>query len=126
MGGPRHPSPHAVPLHPEADVATVVEIPDFVKGRKTRRGEPLPPEEMPRPELVTAVAPSEIDAFLGARSPDERRRHLQRLRDEGILIHAKGRLQQRIRGQDPSWAYVFRGHAEQVPRVKRQVAVFEV
>lgn len=103
-------------LQVEVEVASLVEIPDFVKGRKTRRGEPLPPEEIPRPELVTAVAPSEIDAFLGARSPAERIRHLRRLRDEGVLIHSKGRLQQRIRGHDIPRAYVFRGYAASVPR----------
>lgn len=101
------------------DVATVVEIPDFIKGRKTRRGEPRPPEEMPRPEVVTAVAPSEIDAFLGTRSPAERVRHLRWLRDDGVLIHSKGRLQQRIRGHDVCRAYVFRGYAADVPFCNR-------
>lgn len=96
-------------------MAEVVEIPDFVKGKKTRRGEPLPPEEMPQPELVTAVAPAVIDAFLRARSYGERIRHLRELRDEGMLIHSKGRLTQALRGHDVDRAYVFRGCVAGVP-----------
>lgn len=98
-------------------MAAVVEIPNFVKGKKTRRGEPLPPDEMPQPELVTAVARSEIDRFLGARDMGERTAHLRRLRDEGVLIHNKGRLTQKVRGQGVPTAYCFRGPAESVPRI---------
>lgn len=101
-------------------MAGVVEIPSFVKGKKTRRGEPLPPDEMPRPELVTAVARSEIDRFLGARDANERTAHLRRLRAEGRLIHNKGRLTQKVRGQGVPTAYVFRGPAEAVPKIERQ------
>jgi len=104
-------------------MAEVVEIASFVKGKKTRRGEPLPPEEMPQPELVTAVAPSAIDRFLGSRDASERTRHLRRLRADGILIHNRGRLTQKIRGHGIPTAYVFRGAAESVPRIEhpRQV-----
>lgn len=99
-------------------MAEVVEIASFVKGKKTRRGRPLPTDEMPRSELVTAVAPAAIDRFLGARDATERTRHLRRLRDEGILIHNRGRLTQKVRGHGIPSAYVFRGSIDGVPRIR--------
>jgi hypothetical protein len=94
-----------------------VEIFDgFVKGRKTRRGRPVP--NAPEP-VVTLVHPDSIDGFLGARSHTERLRHLRDLRDRGILIHSKNRLTQAVRGQGVSRAYVFRRRADEVPRVQR-------
>ncbi len=108
----------------------VVEIPDFVKGKKTRRGERLPVKE----ELVTAVTPDDIDAFINARSERERRSHLRGLRDLGTLIHNPGRLTQRVRtdinAADGRFvnrrAYVFRGSWHAVPKIhrRRQVRVF--
>jgi len=107
----------------------VVELPDFVKGPKTRKGERLPTKE----ELVTAVTPDDIDAFLKARSEHERRTHLRGLRELGILIHNPGRLTQRVRtGIDDNGrfqqrrAYVFRGPWWSVPKItrRRRVRVF--
>jgi len=107
----------------------VVEIPDFVKGKKTRKGKPLPTKE----ELVTAVTPDDVDRFLGARSERERRSHLRGLRDLGLLIHNPGRLTQRVRtdiNADGRFvnrrAYVFRGPWHAVPKIqrRRQVRVF--
>lgn len=92
---------------------------EFVKGRKTRGGQPLPADEMPRPEpVVTLVAPDAVDEFLGARSLRERTAHLRRLRDEGLLIcHGRGRLYQYVRGQGVKTAYVFRCESWAVPRI---------
>lgn len=104
-------------------MAQVVELHDeFVKGRKTRDGRPLPPDEMPQPErVVTMVAPDAVDDFLGARSVAERVAHLRRLRDEGLLIcHGRGRLYQYVRGQGVRTAYVFRAPAHDVPRIDQR------
>ncbi len=108
----------------------VVEIPDFVEGKKTRKGQPLPKKE----ELVTAVTPDDIDRFLGARSERERRSHLRGLRDLGILIHNPGRLTQRVRtgvvepdGRfEQRRAYVFRGPWHAVPRIPRRQRLVRV
>jgi hypothetical protein len=105
-------------------LAEVVELHDqFVKGRKTRRGRPLPNDEKPAPEpVVTLVHPASIDDFLGARSYGERLRHLRRLRDEGLLIHGRRMLLQRVRGQGVERAYVFRCQAHEVPRIEARSA----
>jgi hypothetical protein len=98
-------------------MADYVEIFDgFIKGRKTRRGHPLPTAPEP---VVTLVSPASIDAFLGARDLAERLRHLRRLRDEGVLIHNRGRLTQAVRGQGVARAYCFRCPADQVLRIER-------
>jgi hypothetical protein len=105
-------------------LAQVVELNDqFVKGRKTRRGRPVPNDEKPTPEpVVTLVHPASIDDFLGARSYGERLRHLRRLRDEGLLIHGRRMLLQRVRGQGVERAYVFRCQAHEVPRIEARPA----
>jgi len=92
---------------------------EFRKGKATRRGRPLPPGESPPTEpVVTLVHPASVDAFIGARSYGERLAHLRRLRDEGILIHNRGRLTQVVRGQGVRCAYVFRRRAAEVPKVE--------
>lgn len=103
-------------------MAEIVELFDqFVKGRKTRNGRPLPRSEMPEPEpVVTLVHPDEIDRFVGAETYGERLRHLRRLRDEGLLIHGRRMLLQRVRGQGVERAYVFRCRAHEVPMVEHR------
>ena len=92
---------------------------EFRKGKTTRNGRPLPAAEMPLPEpVVTLVAPHRIEAFLGARNRREVLAHLRRLRDEGLLISDRDRLQQRVRGQGVRRAFVFRCEAHLVPKVK--------
>jgi hypothetical protein len=91
----------------------VVEIPDFVKGKKTRRGRPT--DVTPQP--VTVVTTDCVDEFLGARDQRERTEHLRDLRDRGKLIHNKGTLRQRVRGELGPWAYVFKGPAAKVPKI---------
>jgi len=100
-------------------MARVLELHDqFVKGKRTRRGRWLPNDEKPTPEqVVTIVAPHEIDRFIGARTYGERLAHLRRLRDEGTLIHSKGRLTQKVVGHGVPRAYVFRGEALSIPSV---------
>jgi hypothetical protein len=106
-------------------MAQVVELHDqFVKGRKTRRGRPVPNDEKPAPEpVVTLVTHGEIDHFLGARSLSERTAHLRRLRDDGLLIcRGGGRLSQDVRGQGVRSAYVFRCPAHDVPRIEQRAS----
>lgn len=74
---------------------------------------PLPAKPEP---VVTLVAPATVDDFLNARNGAERLRHLRELRDRGVLIHDRGRLQQTVRGQGIRRAYVFRAPADRVPR----------
>jgi hypothetical protein len=96
-------------------VPGVVELHDqFIKGKKTQRGRPVRRDPEP---VVTLVAPDEIDRFIGAATYGERLRHLRRLRDEGVLIHNKRMLLQRVRGQGVERAYVFRCRADDVPMV---------
>jgi hypothetical protein len=92
----------------------VVEIPDFVEGKKTRKGQPLPKKE----ELVTAVTPDDIDRFLGARSERERRSHLRQRVRTGV-VEPDGRFEQRR-------AYVFRGPWHAVPRIPRRQRLVRV
>ncbi len=92
------------------------EIPDFRKGKQTRRGQPTPTD----PFLVTVVDRGEAREFFNARTDTELRRHLRGLRDLGLLVHAKGRLTQPVRvgeGQRVA-AYVVRGPAAEVPRLR--------
>lgn len=99
-------------------MAAVAEISDFIKDKKTKRGAPL----AVKPELVTAVASWAIDDVIGARSYGERVVHLRRCRAEGRLISNPGRLQQSLRRRSHGVrrAYVFRGPASHVPRIKRE------
>jgi len=103
------------------------ELSSFVKGRKTRRGEPTGIE----PEVVTVVyaAPGEtLDQaacrFFGCR-PAELRPILRALRDGGRLVHNVGRLRQTVRFDDGAGglvrrqAVVVRGLAEEAPRKRR-------
>jgi hypothetical protein len=74
-----------------------IEIPDFTKGKRTRRGRPLPPNEMPEPFPVVAIPCEEIDAVIGARNVEERRRFLRQQKLLGRLVTDEGRLTQRVR-----------------------------
>jgi hypothetical protein len=92
------------------------EIPDFRKGKQTRRGQPTPTDPFP----VTVVGRDEAREFFNARTDADLRRHLRGLRDLGLLVHAKGRLTQPVRvgeGQRVA-AYVVRGPAAEVPRLR--------
>ena len=75
-----------------------------------RTGETIP--------VVTAVPPRELPAFMGARRSDPAlRRHLRRLRYDGVLVTPRtGRLQAKVRGR--GLMYVFRGREDDVPRVR--------
>jgi hypothetical protein len=89
----------------------------FRKGKVTRRGRPLPPDEMPpAEEVVTLVHPAKVGAFLNSRDRAELLAHLSRLREQEILIHDRGRLQQSVRDQGVRRAYVFRRRSDEVPR----------
>jgi hypothetical protein len=92
------------------------EIHDFRKGKQTRRGEPTPTE----PFSVTVIGRDEARAFFNARTDGQLRKHLRGLRDLGLLVHAKDRLTQPVRvgeGQRVS-AYVVRGPADEIPRLR--------
>jgi hypothetical protein len=96
---------------------------EFVKGKQTRRGQPLPDAEMPKPETVVTICRCEkIDAFIGSRNRAERLAHLRDLRDREILICDSGRLTQSLMRGSPgvSRGYVFRREASKVPRVPRE------
>ena len=72
-------------------------IHNFRVGKTTRRGEPLPPGEMPLPETVTAVSrDAALDAF-GCRSREELTAFLRRQRTLSILIADCHRLTKRVR-----------------------------
>jgi hypothetical protein len=102
------------------------EIADFRQGRKTRKGRPLSPDEMPPAELVTVVSPGEAREFFHAPSDERLRRHLRGLRDLGFLVHEPGRLTIQVKLPDGSrgTGYVFRGPASGVPRLRRRRAVY--
>lgn len=109
-------------------MASVVELHDcFTKGKVTRKGKPLPPEEMPKPEkIVTLVAPDSIESVLGAHNRAEVTQHLRTLRDSGLLITDKGaRLTQSIKGQPLKRAYAFRATADCIPRIDHRVSKTE-
>jgi hypothetical protein len=59
--------------------------------------------------------------FFGARDATELRRHLRGLRDLGLLVTEAGRLAQRVQAPDGTAfrAYVVKGSAADVPRIKR-------
>lgn len=92
------------------------EIPDFRKGKQTRRGQPTPTDPFP----VTVVGRGEAREFFNARTDADLWRHLRGLRDLGMLVHSSGRLTQTVRvgeGQRVA-AYVVRGPAADVPRLR--------
>ena len=111
---------HLVEEGPGANTQQPLAGPAVTSGVVSRGGIPLSPDEAPKPEVVTAVLPGVVEQFIGASSYAERLRHLKRLRDEGVLVHSRNRLQQKVRGQGDHvlWAYVFRGDAESVPRIE--------
>jgi hypothetical protein len=92
------------------------EIPDFRKGKQTRKGDPTPTEPFP----VTVIGRDEAMAFFNARKPADLYRHLRGLRDLGMLVHTKRRLTQPVRvgGGQRVAAYVVRGPAADVPRLR--------
>jgi hypothetical protein len=94
-------------------VVSVIEIFDWVSGKRTCRGVTLPYEY----ETVTVVPRHLVDEFLRARNALERTEHLRRLRDRGLLICGRGRLTQNVRDLNDR-AYVFRGQAAGVPRIR--------
>src|SRR4051794_2912898 len=78
------------------------ELSSFVKGKKTRRGEPTGA----RPEVVTVVYAGQGETldqaacrFFGCR-PRELAPLLRGLRAEGRLVHNRGRLRQTVRFDD--------------------------
>jgi hypothetical protein len=91
----------------------IVELTDWVTGKKSRRGVTLPYEY----ETVTVVPRDSVDQFLRARTSRERTDHLRHLRDRGLLICGRGRLTQKVRHLNDR-AYVFRGRADDVPRIR--------
>jgi hypothetical protein len=96
----------------------VVEVFDqFTKGKRTRRGQRIPNPPLP---VVTLVAPAKIDAVIWARDRAERNAHLRKLRDEGILLHDRHRLQQSIRGHEVQRAYAFACREAEIPRIRRE------
>jgi hypothetical protein len=103
----------------------VVEIwGEWTKGKRSHKGQPLPPDQMPQPDrVVSLVAPSAIDSAIGARSRAERTRFLRQLRDEGrIYCDKNGKLTQSLRRGSHGLrsAYVFRCEAVQIPQVPRE------
>jgi hypothetical protein len=92
------------------------EIPDFRKGKQTRKGEPTPTE----PFAVTVIGRDEAHRFFNARSDRDLYRHLRGLRDLGLLVHTEGRLTQivRVGVGERVRAYVVRGPAAEVPRLR--------
>jgi hypothetical protein len=100
-------------------------IDDYRIGKQTRKGRPTPTE----PVRVTVVGRDEADDFLGTRSPAERRDHLRRVRNLGLLVHDRGRLTRRVRtggtrdGRPTTErCYVFRCGPGQVPRLRERRA----
>ncbi len=100
-------------------------IEDFVPGKRTRKGRPLPADEVPRPRTVVAVPPSRARRFFRARSQAELRAHLRRLKEEGRLVTPAGKgLRCRVRidgGRRPvrePWYVVEAPYAEAVPRCR--------
>lgn len=92
------------------------EIPDFRKGKQTRRGKPTPTEPFP----VTVVHREEALEFFNARTDAELLRHLRGLRDLGLLVHSPRRLTQPIRvgERERIRAYVVKGPAADVPKLR--------
>lgn len=95
---------------------TVVD--NFVKGKKTVRGKPVPRVG----ETVTVVTRDAVAAFLGARDEEQLRRQLRYLRDAGVMIVNEGRLTQVVRAHDRTRfrAHVFRGLPDDVPKIRRR------
>ena len=96
-----------------------IAIADFTKGKRTRRGKPLSPEQMPEPFAVVAVPRSEIDRAIGARSEGERISFLREQKLLGRLVTDPSRLTNRVRLPDGRRVrmYVFR---ESVPPIRRR------
>jgi hypothetical protein len=92
------------------------EIPDFRKGKQTRRGVPTPTD----PFLVTVVRRDEAREFFNARTDAELRRHLRGLRDLGLLVHSPDLLTQTVRvgERERIRAYVVKGPAADVPKLR--------
>lgn len=91
-------------------------IHDFRCGKTTRRGEPLPPEEMPPAETVTAVSrDAALDVF-GCRSREELTTFLRRQRTLGVLIADQGRLTKRVRLRDGRRERCYVARGSQLPQ----------
>lgn len=65
-------------------------------GKKTRKGSPLPPDEMPPTETVTVVPLREGMSEFGCRTRTELDRWLRLQREMGRLVCERGRLTQRV------------------------------
>lgn len=89
-------------------------------GRKTRRGQPLPPEERQDPEPVTIIPRDKAGRYFGTLDAKRLRAHLRNLRERGYLICEKGRLQNQVRIEDPSAKYGVRHERCYVIRGTRQ------
>lgn len=93
-------------------------IRDFRQGKTTRRGRPLPPDEMPPTEVVTVVSTDAALDACGCRNRPELLEFLREQRSLGWMVCQDGRLTQRVRLADGRHArcYVFRG--DSVPRLR--------
>jgi hypothetical protein len=96
-------------------------VEQWVQGKKSRKGRPLPYVV----ETVVVVTTDVIDRFLGAATPRQRTAHLRFLRDSGKLIHSRGLLTAQVRRElrrpGRGRVYVFRYESpEDVPRCRRR------
>lgn len=95
------------------------QIAKFTKGRRTKKGEPLPADAQPRPFPAVVLTRDEVDLFFGVRSRQERVQWVRALRDRGLVVHDNGKLTNTVRLPDGRRikAYVFRAErASDVPR----------
>src|SRR5215207_2411885 len=68
---------------------------DFTSGKATVGGEPNPDQR--RYDVVSVVRRHDIAEAIGIKDPHERQALLATLRDQGMLVGSKGRLQHRVR-----------------------------
>ena len=101
------------------------EIPDFRRGKQTRKGRPVPTPSV----RVTVVPAAEADSFFRTRSRRERVEHVRGLQALGLLHHHDpGKLTCRVRTGEKNaegWpvkerAYVFNCRPDEVPRRRRR------
>lgn len=90
----------------------------YTVGKTTRKGQPV---EHTVHAVCTVVESRELGQVLGCFDPVEVRRHLRRLRAEGILVAKPGRLQAKVRREDGSKVrcYVFACRSSDIPTIGR-------
>jgi hypothetical protein len=102
-------------------------IRDWQSGRKTRRGQPLPPGQMPPMEEVVVVESHEALDVFGCRDRAELTRFLRGLRAEGTLVVTeKHRLTSVVRKTGDRGfyrAYVTRGNPPRM-RPRRRITTW--